>query len=122
MQIKGFEHFKLNFVELIVNNSCPLNCTYCFLQNRGEADNMSEETLRNVYIMCKKIQEINPQPFISIMYGLKEPMMSFNRIKNVLDSLDFDPMDYKIFSTMNTNGVLITDDIFYYCQKKIILI
>lgn len=116
MQIKGFEHFKLNFVELIVNNSCPLNCTYCFLQNRGEADNMSEETLHNVYIMCKKIQEINPQPFISIMYGLKEPMMSFNRIKNVLDNLDFDPLDYKIFSTMNTNGVLITDDIFYYCQ------
>lgn len=79
---------------------------------------MDVQTLRNVYLMCKQIQESsNPQEFISIMYALKEPMVSWNIIHEVFETLGFEPNDLKIYSVINTNGVLITDEIFYYCQK-----
>lgn len=51
------------------------------------------------------------------MYALKEPMVSWNIIHEVFETLGFEPNDLKIYSVINTNGVLITDEIFYYCQK-----
>lgn len=118
MILENFEHFNFNFLEIIINNSCPLDCSYCFLQNQGEAENMDEQTLRNIYQMARQLQESDhPQEFISLMYGLKEPMVSWKIIKKVFDSLDFDTEKLRIYSTINTNGVLITDEIFQYCQS-----
>lgn len=118
MELVGFEHFNFNFFEVILNNSCPLDCSYCFLQNKGKAENMDFETLKAVYEMCYQIQTgPNPQEFISVMYALKEPMVSWSIIQQVFDSLPFNPDKLKIYSVINTNGVLITDEIFYYCQS-----
>ena len=120
MRIENFENFDFNLVEVIINNSCPLDCSYCFLENYGEAENMELETFKNVLRMCKQAQEVHPQEYISVMPSLKEPMLSWNIIKRAIDELEFDIFDYKIFITINTNGVLITQDILHYCREKMI--
>lgn len=120
MRIENFENFDFNLVEVIMNNSCPLDCSYCFLENHGEAENMELETFKNVLRMCKQAQEVHPQEYISVMPSLKEPMLSWNIIKRAIDELEFDIFDYKIFITINTNGVLITQDILRYCREKMI--
>lgn len=104
-------------MEIVLNNSCPLDCSYCFLENKGNIAFMSTDTLTNIFKLCRYSMEINPRDFISIMFSLKEPLMSWNVIKNAIDSLDFDLRDYGIFCTFNTNGVLLTDDIIEYCKK-----
>lgn len=104
-------------MEIVLNNSCPLDCSYCFLENKGNIAFMSTNTLINIFKLCKYSMEINPRDFISIMFSLKEPLVSWNVIKNAIDSLDFDLRDYGIFCTFNTNGVLLTDDIIEYCKK-----
>lgn len=120
MELVNFENFKCNFCEIVINNSCPLDCQYCFLQNKGEIQTMDLETLKNSYRFLKELQEKSPQPFISFMYALKEPMVSWKTIEKCLDELEFDPLDFNIFSKINTNGVLVTDDIFDYCQHHCI--
>lgn len=78
---------------------------------------MSTETLVKIFNFCKEKQEEDPQPFISIIFALKEPMMLWPRIRAAIDSLNYNLDDYKIFLTFNTNGVLLNDDILYYCQN-----
>ena len=119
-QLIGFENFSFNLVEIVLNNSCPLDCSYCFLENKGKQIFMEKDTLYNIFQLCKFSMEVNPREFISIMFSLKEPLVSWNIIKQVIDSLDFNLDDYNIFCTMNTNGVLLTDDIISYCREKFI--
>ena len=120
IQYNNFNDFDFNLVEIVLNNSCPLDCSYCFLENKGNIAFMSTDTLINIFKLCKYSMEINPRDFISIMFSLKEPLVSWNIIKQVIDSLDFNLDDYNIFCTMNTNGVLLTDDIISYCREKLI--
>jgi uncharacterized protein len=62
--------------------------------------------------------EITPRDFISIIFTLKEPFVSWNTVKESIDTLDFKLEDYHIFLTFNTNGVLLTDDIIQYCRNR----
>lgn len=120
IEYNNFDGFNFNLVEIVLNNSCPLDCSYCFLENKGNASFMSVDTLRNIFYLCKYSIEITPRDFISIMFSLKEPLMSWNVIKNAIDSLDFNLNDYGIFCTFNTNGVLLNDDILTYCREHCI--
>jgi sulfatase maturation enzyme AslB (radical SAM superfamily) len=33
IKYEGFKNFEFNLVEVVLNNSCPLDCSYCFLEN-----------------------------------------------------------------------------------------
>lgn len=111
--------FDFNFVEVVLNNHCNLNCKYCFTQNQADmSGRMDAATLANVYKMCYKQQaakpEINTEDYVSVIYTLKEPMLSFQVIKEALTSLPFDPRDYNIYTCINTNGTLITDEMMQF--------
>jgi uncharacterized protein len=62
--------------------------------------------------------EVNPREFISIMFSLKEPLVSWSIIQETLDNLDFNPNDFGIFYTINSNGVLLTKEIYDYCDQR----
>lgn len=113
----NFENFSFNLVEVVLNNACPLDCTYCFLENQGEQEFMNTQTLQEIFQLCKYSMEINPREFISIMFSLKEPLVSWTTIEQTFKNLDFDPIDYNIFCTINTNGVLLTEDIYNFCTS-----
>ena len=108
-QLIGFENFSFNLVEVVLNNSCPLDCKYCFLENQGNVEFMSSSTLTNIFEMCKYSMEVNPREFISIIFSLKEPLVSWNVIRETIDSLDFNLSELKIFCTIYINGVLLTE-------------
>lgn len=117
MELINFEKFEFNFVEVILNNSCPLDCSYCFLQNQGNKEFMNKQTLVNIFNMCKQSQEIYKKEYISVMFALKEPLISWNIIKQAILDLPYDLIDYNIFLTINTNGVLLNKDIISFCRK-----
>ena len=120
MQLINFENFDFNLVEIVINNSCPLDCKYCFLQNQGKSEFMTSNTLIKIFEMCKLSQEIYKKNFISIMFSLKEPLVSWNIIQQAIDSLTFSLEEYNIFLTINTNGVLLTSEIISYCREHLI--
>lgn len=33
MSLIGFEKLDFNMAEIVLNNSCPLDCDYCFMHN-----------------------------------------------------------------------------------------
>ena len=53
IEYNNFDGFNFNLVEIVLNNSCPLDCSYCFLENKGNASFMSVDTLRNIFYLCK---------------------------------------------------------------------
>lgn len=81
---------------------------------------MSSSTLTEIFNMCKYSIEINPREFISIMFSLKEPLVSWKIIQDTIENLDFNPIELGIFCTINTNGVLLTEEIFNFCKKNYI--
>lgn len=119
-QLIGFENFSFNLVEVVLNNSCPLDCSYCFMENKGGVSFMNKETLINIFLMCKYSMEVNPREFISVMFSLKEPLVSWKIIQETIDELNFKLDEYNIFCTINSNGVLLTDEIIEYCREHYI--
>ena len=114
----NLKNFDFNLVEIILNNSCPLDCDYCFLHNTGQSSFMNVNTLINTFLFCKESMIQNPRDFISIMFSLKEPLVSWKTIQTALEKINFNLQDYNIYCTINTNGVLLTDEIANYCIKN----
>lgn len=114
----NFKDLTFNLVEVVVNNVCNLDCSYCFMENRKDGMNtMTTETLQNIFRFCRDAQIENPNEYISIIFTLKEPLMSWKMIREARETLEFDLQDYSIFMVINTNGTLITEDVLQYCQN-----
>lgn len=117
---KGIENFPFNLIEVVLNNSCPLDCNYCFLHNQGVAENMTQETLDKVFEFCLASKKKCHREYISIMMSLKEPFLSFDKIKNTVEKYFNEIYDNGIFVTINTNGVLVTDERIRWCREHCI--
>lgn len=90
------------------------------MENKGGVSFMNKETLINIFLMCKYSMEVNPREFISVMFSLKEPLVSWKIIQETIDELNFKLDEYNIFCTINSNGVLLTDEIIEYCREHYI--
>lgn len=81
---------------------------------------MSLDTFRNVIKFCLESQQVNPREYISVMLSLKEPMLSWKNIKTIIEEFGEEMYQNKIFMTMNTNGVLLTQDRIDFMRKHLL--
>lgn len=81
---------------------------------------MSLDTFRNVIKFCLESQQVNPREYISVMLSLKEPMVSWKNIKTIIEEFGEEMYQNKIFMTMNTNGVLLTQDRIDFMRKHLL--
>lgn len=104
----------LKTICLVLNNSCNLNCQYCFA-NRGKYDKPNEqmnfdkakEALDNL-IRCVRS---NNGKEITIAFFGGEPLLSFGLIKKIVKYMENTADDLLCQYMITTNGTLITPKI-----------
>lgn len=104
----------LKTICLVLNNSCNLNCQYCFA-NKGKYDKPNEqmkfdkakEALDNL-IQC--VRNNNGKELTVAFFG-GEPLLSFELIKQVVEYMNNTAGDLSCKYMITTNGTLITPEI-----------
>lgn len=115
-------HEGLDTVLIKVASRCNINCTYCYVYNMGD-DNwknlskfMSDETIEG---LCSSFDELvkNQKKYFSVVLHGGEPfLLGTKKLIYLLKKLrDVLPEEYPI--SIQTNGVLITNEILDICSK-----
>lgn len=118
MSLQGFKKFNFNFAEIILNNSCPLDCSYCFLHNQGKEEKMTSETLKKIFEFLIETQRICPKEYIHVLLSLKEPLMSWDILYSTIKEYINILYKNEIYITITTNGVLLDDEKILFFRKN----
>lgn len=100
---------KQNDIELIIvniTNKCNLSCSYCY---RG---NLITETI-NVDNIILFLNKFPVKKEITILFQGGEPLVEFSKIKKIIDELG-----NRFRYAIQTNGVLLSDEIVQYCKEN----
>ena len=107
-------------IVLKVASLCNLNCTYCYVYNKGDesykrqpkimSEIVVEETLKNIKRHCEKFDIKN---FLIVFHG-GEPLLTgiefYNKFIKKYEEI-FNDSVIKIDFALQTNGVLLTEEI-----------
>lgn len=108
-----------------VASRCNLNCTYCYVYNMGDNSYklqpkfMSEETIKyifqNILLHCEKH---NLKEFLLIFHGGEPLLAGLDFFKNFIRiQKDIITGDIKIDYSMQTNGVLLDNEMAFELKK-----
>jgi len=111
----------LDTVLVKVASRCNINCTYCYVYNMGD-DNwknlskfISEETIE---ALCRSLVDFvknQRKSFSVVLHGGEPLLLGKKKLSYLLKSLrEVLPTDYPI--SIQTNGILITNDILDICS------
>lgn len=114
-------HPELDTVLLKVAARCNINCTYCYVFNMGD-DNwlhmeklMSRETIDAVCQALGQLSKNQQKPFSVVLHGGEPLLLGAPKLEYLLRQLrNALPDDYPI--SIQTNGILITDNILDVCS------
>lgn len=103
---------------LKITSRCNLNCTYCYMFNKGDTSFLKKSKVmdRQVSIMTlKKIisyaMRQNLKSILIVLHGGEPLLAGQNWINNFLDSLrKLTPSNLKVSVAIQTNGTLINED------------
>lgn len=111
----------LKTICLVLNNSCNLNCKYCFA-NKGKYDKPNEqmnfdnakEALDN---LIKCVRNNNGKEITIAFFG-GEPLLSFELIKKVVEYMANIASDLICKYMITTNGTIITPEIAEFLETN----
>lgn len=97
-------------LSIALSEACNLNCTYC---------NVDKHSTKSIdpFIFLETFKEVrlkNPNEKIQIDFYGGEPLIHFNKIKYIIESIE----DKNIQYFMPTNGLLLTKEILEYLVEK----
>ena len=112
----------LDTVLVKVASRCNINCTYCYVYNMGD-DNwknlskfISEDTIE---ALCDSLEEFvrkQKKRFSIVLHGGEPLLLGVKKLSYLLRRLrDVLPNDYPI--SIQTNGILITNEILDICSR-----
>ena len=104
-----------------VASRCNINCTYCYVYNMGDEgwqdmpNLISESTIRYLASSLELLIKDQERPFATVFHGGEPLMLGARRLEFLLKELrSVLPQNYPL--CMQTNGILITDDILDLCS------
>ena len=100
-----------------VTDNCNLDCVYCSRQcTRKSSKNMDEELLRKI---LKKAADYSSKRkiLLTIQFHGGEPLIVFDKIIKSIDALTMKEKSFLKFR-IQSNGVLINDEIIKKCQER----
>ena len=99
--------------ELIITESCNLDCKYCYMTNR--AQRMTQGVFEAHYEALPPIMEMyNEKRFATTLFG-GEPLLNWPLIEYILPIVSSDPKCDQIVLT--TNGILLNDTNVKFLQE-----
>lgn len=113
---------EVDTVLIKVVSRCNINCSYCYVYNMGDTSwaklpiHISEETLLAVANFLNELSQIQSGSFAVVLHGGEPLLLGPRRLDQVLSTLRaFVPRDCSF--GLQTNGVLMTDEILDICFK-----
>jgi uncharacterized protein len=113
---------ELDTVLLKVASRCNLDCGYCYVYNMGDngwanmPKRMSQETIKAVAQSLRALSRLQQCPFAVVLHGGEPLLLGRADLTRLLTTLrNTLPSGYPI--SIQTNGVLITDEILNVCSK-----
>ncbi|HEY0375345.1 MAG TPA: cyclophane-forming radical SAM/SPASM peptide maturase YhhB [Pyrinomonadaceae bacterium] len=113
---------ELDTVLLKVASRCNLDCGYCYVYNMGDngwanmPKRMSQETIKAVAQSLSALSRLQQRPFAVVLHGGEPLLLGRADLTRLLTTLrNTLPSEYPI--SIQTNGVLITDEILNVCSK-----
>lgn len=113
---------EINTVLVKVSSRCNINCSYCYVYNMGDDGwkNMppliSQDTNKALSSALKDLVADQALPFATVLHGGEPLMMGLRKLKELLKSLRESLPDTHPIS-MQTNGMLITNEILQLCVQ-----
>ncbi len=114
-------HTEIDTVLIKVASRCNVNCSYCYVYNMGD-DNytrmtklMSDETLQATCRSLISLINCQTKPFSIILHGGEPFLLGVERLRQLLSMIRHSiPFEYPI--SIQTNGILISDDLLDICS------
>ena len=104
-----------------VASRCNIDCTYCYIFNMSDAgwrampNLMSEDTIKDLARSLSQLLKDQDVPFATVLHGGEPLMLGARRLQYLLKELrEVLPLAYPI--SLQTNGVLITEEILDLCS------
>lgn len=96
-------------LSIALSEACNLNCTYC------NVDKQSKTSIDPILFLqtFKEVREKNPLETIKVDFYGGEPLLHFNKIKYIIESIYDDNLKY----FMPTNGLLLDQEKLNYLIK-----
>lgn len=108
---------------LYVTNLCNLKCKYCYISDAGHVEELSCENMG--WNVAKKAVD----QFLSLVLSKQkekvhvrfhggEPLLNYSLIEKVISYIDGQKLPVEIVYHINTNGVLLTNEMAYFFAKR----
>lgn len=114
---------EIDTVLIKVASRCNINCTYCYVYNMGDSGwaqmptHISIETLQAVAKTLNELSGIQTRPFAVVLHGGEPLLLGPKKLDRVLSELRSSVPSTCSFG-LQTNGILITDEILEICFKN----
>ena len=113
----------INTLGVEINNFCQLNCSYCWTKQNfftsKKKKELSFETIQKNLDLIFYIKEKNQQKdYTNIIFCAKEPLLSWNKIKQLWETNKSLCLKYNINFEILSNGLALNNEIIEYCIKE----
>lgn len=114
---------EIDTVLIKVASRCNINCTYCYVYNMGDSGwaqmpkHISPETTQAVAKTLNELTRIQTRPFAVVLHGGEPLLLGPKNLNRVLTELRSSVPSACSFG-LQTNGILITDEILEICFKN----
>lgn len=113
---------ELDTVLIKVASRCNINCSYCYVYNMGDdgwadmPNQISRETARAVARSLKDLSLLQQRPFAVVLHG-GEPLLLGPQKLRYLISMLRGVLPQECALSLQTNGILISDEILGLCSE-----
>ena len=114
---------ELDTVLIKVASRCNINCSYCYVYNMGDSGwadmphQISRETTRAVARALKELSRLQRRPFAVVLHGGEPLLLGPEKLRYVLSMLR-GVLPGECAISLQTNGILIRDEILGLCSEN----
>lgn len=112
---------ELDTVLIKVASRCNINCSYCYVYNMGDSgwanmpNQISYETTVALSKSLRELSRIQSHPFAVVLHGGEPLLLGLDKLRQLIFSLrNALPLECAI--SIQTNGILLTEDILDLCS------
>jgi uncharacterized protein len=120
--LRGKDVIGLDTVLIKVASRCNINCSYCYVYNMGDngwaemPNQISRETARAVARALKELSRLQSKPFAVVLHGGEPLLLGPEKLRYVI-SLLRGVLPVECAVSLQTNGILISDEILKLCSE-----
>ena len=113
---------ELDTVLIKVASRCNINCSYCYVYNMGDSgwldmpNHISDETTEAIAHALNELTRMQDRPFAVVLHGGEPLLLGPKKLRRLISIIRSNLPPDTAFS-LQTNGILINDEILDLCSE-----